>query len=60
MYYITWHWERWRIMIYKDLESAIVAAKEMCETLETYVKITKAKGGYELFGTGTLVETVKE
>ena len=47
-------------MIYKTLGDAINAAKDMCEVLETYVKITKAKDGYELFGTGAVVETVKE
>jgi len=49
------------IMIYKTLEEAVAAAKEMCEALETYVKITKGlKGGYELFGTGEFVMEVKE
>lgn len=48
-------------MIYETLEEAIVAAKELCEAMETYVKITKAlKGGYELFGTGEFVMEVKE
>ena len=47
-------------MIYKTLGDAIIAAKEMCAVLDTYVKITKAKDGYELFGTGARVKTVKE
>ena len=47
-------------MIYKSIEEAILAAKEMCEVLETYVKITKCDKGYELFGTGELVMNVKE
>ena len=48
-------------MIYETLEEAIGAAKNMCEVLETYVKITKVlEGGYELFGTGEVVMEVKE
>jgi len=47
-------------MIYKTLEEAVTAAKEMCEVLETYVKITKCESGYELFGTGEFVMEVKE
>ena len=47
-------------MIYKTLGDAINAAKEMCEVQETYVKITKAEDGYELFGTGAVVHEVKE
>jgi hypothetical protein len=49
-------------MVYKTLEEAVVAAKIMCETLETYVRVTIAPegNGYELFGTGSCVQTVKE
>ena len=47
-------------MIYKKMKDAVEAAKDMCETLDTYVKITKAKDVYELFGTGDLILTVKE
>jgi len=49
-------------MVYKSLEEAVVAAKIMCETLETYVKITLCPEGtgYELFGTGKFVINVKE
>jgi len=48
-------------VIYETLEEAVVAAKELCEVMETYVKITKGlKGGYELFGTGEFVMEVKE
>lgn len=47
-------------MIYKELEEAVIAAKEMCLVMDTYVKITKAENGYELFGTGALVIEVKE
>ena len=48
--------------MYKTLEEAVVAAKEMCEVLETYVKITLCPEGtgYELFGTGKFVMNVKE
>jgi len=47
-------------MIYKDLDAAIVAAKDMCVALDTYVKITKCAKGYELFGTGEFVMEIKE
>jgi hypothetical protein len=47
-------------MIYKTLDAAIAAAKEMCLTLDTYVKITECKEGYELFGTGDFVMEIKE
>ena len=48
-------------MIYETLEEAIVAAKELCAAMETYVKITEGmKGGYELFGTGKFVMEVTE
>ena len=48
-------------MIYETIEEAIAAAKELCDALETIVKITKAaKGGYELFGTGEFVMEVTE
>lgn len=47
-------------MIYKTLEEAIVAAKELCSALETYVKITEAVGGYELFGNGKFIMEIKE
>lgn len=47
-------------VFYETLEEAVAAAKEMCAVLETYVKITKCEGGYELFGTGELVMEVKE
>ena len=47
-------------MIYKSIEEAILAAKEMCEVLETYVKITKCDKGYELFGTGEFVMEIKD
>lgn len=46
-------------MIYETLEDAVAAAKEFAEVLETIVKITKAEGGYELFGNGEVVETIK-
>jgi len=48
-------------MMYKTLEEAVIAAQELCETLESYVKITLCPEGkgYELFGTGELVKTVK-
>ena len=48
------------ITVYEDLDVATAAAKEMCAVLETYVEITKAENGYELFGTGAVVKTVKE
>jgi hypothetical protein len=47
-------------MFYENIETAIVAAKEMCVALDTYVKITKCKEGYELFGTGEVVMEIKE
>lgn len=47
-------------MIYPTLEAAIEAAKEMCITLETYVKITECEKGFELFGTGELVMEIKD
>jgi len=48
-------------VIYETLEEAVVAAKKLCEVMETYVKITKGlKGGYELFGTGEFVMEIKE
>jgi hypothetical protein len=46
-------------MIYETLDEAIAAAIEFAETLETIVKITKAEGGYELFGSGEVVEIIK-
>ena len=39
-------------MIYETIEEAIAAAKDLCEAMETYVKITKCAKGYELFGMG--------
>ena len=47
--------------MYKTIEEAKIAAKEMCEALETNVKITVAPDdkGYELFGTGEIVIEVK-
>jgi hypothetical protein len=49
-------------MIYETKEEAVIAAKLMCETLETYVRITLCPNGkgYELFGTGEFVMNVKE
>jgi len=47
-------------MIYETLEEAVAAAKELCEVLETYVKITKCQKGYELFGTGDFVMEITE
>lgn len=48
-------------MIYETIEEAIIAAKKLCEAMETNVKITKAlKGGFELFGTGEFVMEVME
>lgn len=47
-------------MIYGTIEEAIGAAKVMCAVLETVVKITACKGGYELFGTGDFVMEVIE
>lgn len=48
------------IYVFETLEEAIAGAKELCEVMETYVKITKCEGGYELFGTGEFVMEVKE
>ena len=47
-------------MIYKTIEEAIVAAKELADAIPTVVKITKAKHGFELFGTGENIMTIKE
>tara|TARA_R100001480_G_scaffold117538_1_gene117040 strand:- start:154 stop:321 length:168 start_codon:yes stop_codon:yes gene_type:complete len=47
-------------VIYETLEEAVLAAKKMCHDLETIVKITECKGGYELFGTGKFVIEVTE
>ena len=47
-------------MIYKTIEEAIGAAKVMSAALETVVKITASKGGYELFGTGKIVMEITE
>ena len=48
-------------MIYETIEEAIAAVKELCEAMDTYVKITKApKGGFQLFGTGEFVMEVTE
>ena len=47
-------------MIYATIEEAVKAAKEMCQSLDTYVKITKCEKGYELFGTGDFVMEIKE
>ena len=46
--------------IYETLEEAVVAAKSLCESMETNVKITKCKEGYELFGNGEFVMTITE
>ena len=46
-------------MIYVTIEEARVAAKELGDALETVVKITKCEGGYELFGSGELVEIIE-
>ena len=46
-------------MIYATLEEARVAAKDLAEAMETIVKITACKGGYELFGIGELIETIE-
>jgi len=51
----------WYVLIYDTIEEAIVAAKELCEAMDTYVKITKApKGGFQLFGTGEFVMEITE
>jgi hypothetical protein len=47
-------------VIYESLEKAITAAKELCSAMDTYVKITKCQGGYELFGSGEFVMEIKE
>lgn len=53
--------ERENVVIYETIEEAIVAAKELVDAMDTYVKITKApKGGFELFGTGEFVMEVME
>jgi len=46
-------------MIYKTLEEAIVAAQDLAEAMETYVEITKAEKGYELFGIGEVVKIIE-
>jgi hypothetical protein len=46
-------------MIYKTLDEAIVAAKELSEAMETVVKITETEGGYELFGMGKVVMIIE-
>ena len=46
-------------MIYVTIEEARAAAADLCESLETIVKITKCDGGYELFGNGELVEIIE-
>jgi hypothetical protein len=48
-------------IMYGTIEEAVEAAEEMCEALETHVKITVApeNKGYELFGTGELVMEIK-
>ena len=46
-------------MIYDTLEKAVIAAKELCEAIPTTVKITKCKGGYELFGIGEVVKIIE-
>ena len=46
--------------IYKTLEEAVAAAKSLCESMETNVKITKCEEGYELFGNGECVMTITE
>jgi|TARA_R110000868_G_scaffold231915_1_gene485361 hypothetical protein len=48
-------------MVYENLEDAITDAKELCDVMETYVKITKGlKGGFELFGSGEFIMEIKE
>lgn len=47
-------------MIYETIEEAIGAAKVMSAVLESVVKITACKGGYELFGTGDFVMEIIE
>jgi len=46
-------------MIYKTLDEAIVAANELADAMETIVKITETKGGYELFGMGNVVMIIE-
>ena len=46
--------------IYKTLSEAVVAAKELCYSMETIVKITKCEEGYELFGSGEFVMEITE
>lgn len=46
--------------IYETIDEAVVAAKALCEAMETIVKITKCKEGYELFGNGEIVMTITE
>jgi hypothetical protein len=46
------------VVIYKTLNEAVEAALVMCDALETVVKITECKGGYELFGTGKFVKEI--
>ena len=46
--------------IYETLEEAVVAAKSLCESMETNVKITKCEEGYELFGNGEVVKLITE
>tara|TARA_A200000159_G_scaffold81813_1_gene75639 strand:+ start:642 stop:821 length:180 start_codon:yes stop_codon:yes gene_type:complete len=46
--------------IYETIEEAVVAAKSLCESMETNVKITKCEEGYELFGNGEYVMTITE
>ena len=46
--------------IYETLEEAVVAAKSLCESMETNVKITKCEEGYELFGNGEVVKVIAE
>ena len=47
-------------LYFETLEAAVVAAKEMCAVLDTFVKITECDAGYELFGTGNFVMEIKE
>ena len=46
-------------MIYKTLEDAIAAAKDLAEAMDTFVEITKAEKGYVLFGTGEVVKIIE-
>ena len=45
-------------VVYETLDDAVEAALVMCDALETVVKITECKGGYELFGTGKFVKEI--